>query len=154
MTYMKSPCNISIQVELGKMEGFWNTLKLLQQALSIWMLSSKPGFPLFHEHQIQGLFKAPFILYQAPIRFTRQHMESWKTLQYLTFHLHLTFKLNLYVYVYISIYTAYTHIWYNLWLDYIYIICVYVLRWNEVIFRNQWNRSWNRKWSKRKRKTK
>ncbi len=32
------------------------------------------GFPLFHEHQIQGLFKAPFILYKAPIKFTRQHM--------------------------------------------------------------------------------
>ncbi len=32
-TYMKSPHSRSIQVELGKVEGFWSTLQLLQQAL-------------------------------------------------------------------------------------------------------------------------
>ncbi len=33
----------------------------------------------------------------------------------------------MYVCVYISIYTAYTHIWYNLWLEYIYDLCVRVM---------------------------
>ncbi len=42
----------------------------------------------------QGLFKAPFILYQAPIKFTLQHIVSCNTLQYLTFHLNLTFTLT------------------------------------------------------------
>ncbi len=31
---MKSPCSKSIQVELGKVEGFWSVLQLLQQALA------------------------------------------------------------------------------------------------------------------------
>ncbi len=42
----------------------------------------------------QGLFKATFILYQAPIKFTLQHIVSCNTLQYLTFHLNLTFTLK------------------------------------------------------------
>ncbi len=37
-------------------------------------LTFKTGFPLFREHQIQGLFKALFILYQALIKFTLQDM--------------------------------------------------------------------------------
>ncbi len=34
----ESPHSRSIQVELGKVEGFWTTLQLLQQALAHWLL--------------------------------------------------------------------------------------------------------------------
>ncbi len=65
--------------------------------------------------------------------------------------------INIYIYIYIYIYThiyiyIYTHIYIYIYIHihicvcihkriYTYdIICVYVLRCNEVIFRNQWNR--------------
>ncbi len=37
ITYMTFPCSRSIQVELGKVEGFWNELQLLQQALAKYL---------------------------------------------------------------------------------------------------------------------
>ncbi len=110
---MKSPCSRSIQVELGKVEGFWSKLQLLQQALAKY---------LNFEHQTHWLqmWKKPMScavwetmwLYQIELEpislhhlhhFSFENMVSTKILSSKTVSTLIIYSIYIYIYIYIYI---------------------------------------------------